>query len=171
MEKEMIDREYAVAQVREMAFQYAELYFAFVSALRDMVGEEQALSIAQQVLFRRTAERAQGMVERAQTQGIPRIPDNIVKMTDVPYLGWDPAFGRDQCPYGAAWNRRIEEYPWFRKFACLYCSVTDTTIAEIFTGDHTHQILKSVVQGDEDCERRYDLSADVKNGYLTYGKL
>ena len=171
MQENMINREKAVAEVREMAFQFADLYFTFVSEVRERFGEDKALEIAQQVLFRRAAERARGMVKRAEEQNVPRIPENIVKMTDVPYLGWDPSFGRDMCPYGAAWNRRIAENPWFRKFACLYCEVTDTTLAEIFTKTHTHRICKSVVQGDDSCERVYFPSSEVKLGKYTYGKL
>ena len=79
MQENMIDREKAVAEVREMAFQFADLYFTFVSELRERFGEDKALEIAQQVLFRRAAERARGMVKRAEEQNVPHIPENIVK--------------------------------------------------------------------------------------------
>lgn len=169
--EEQISREYAVGEVRNMAFQFADLYFAFADCLRLEFGEEKALELAQQVIFRRAAERALDMVRRAQEQGVARVPENILKMTDVPFLGWDDAFGRDQCPYGAAWNRRIAENPWFRRFACLYCDVTDTTIAEIFTGNCSHRLYKNVLLGNETCEREYFPSETVKLGKYTYGTL
>ena len=166
-----IERNDAVREVRNMAFQFADLYFTFVAELRERFGEEQALEIATRVLFRRAAERARDMVRRAEAEGIERVPENIIKMTDVPFLGWDASFGRDTCPYGAAWNRRITENPWFRRFACLYCDVTDTTIAEIFTGSCSHKLYHNVVLGDDACEREYFPSEMVKSGTYTYGTL
>ncbi len=168
---ETISRAYAVDQVRNMATQFAELYFTFSAVLRQHFGEETALEIVQKVLFQRAAERSEDMVRRAEQEGVARTPENIIAMTDVPFLGWDSSLGRETCPYGAAWNKRIEQAPWFRRFACLYCDVTDTTIAEIFTGDHSHHLHHNVVLGDESCERSYFPSEDVKNGTLTYGKL
>lgn len=166
-----IERNDAVREVRNMAFQFADLYFTFVAELRERFGEEQALEIATRVLFRRAAERALDMVRRAEAEDIERVPENIIKMTDVPFLGWDASFGRDTCPYGAAWNRRITENPWFRRFACLYCDVTDTTIAEIFTGSCSHKLYHNVVLGDDACEREYFPSEMVKSGTYTYGTL
>ena len=166
-----IERNDAVREVRNMAFQFADLYFTFVAELRERFGEEQALEIATRVLFRRAAERALDMVRRAEAEDIERVPENIIKMTDVPFLGWDASFGRDTCPYGAAWNRRITENPWFRRFACLYCDVTDTTIAEIFTGSCSHKFYHNVVLGDDACEREYFPSEMVKSGTYTYGTL
>lgn len=168
---EQIEKSFAVSEVRNMAFQFSDLYFTFVSELREQMGEEEALKIAQRVIFRRAAERALDMVRRAEEQGIPRTPENIIRMTDVPFLGWDASYGREMCPYGAAWNLRIAENPWFRRFACLYCDVTDTTIAEIFTGTHSHRLYHNVVLGDDCCEREYFLSDEVSEGKLTYGTL
>ena len=169
--EEQISREFAVSEVRNMAFQFSDLYFTFVSELRERLGDEEAEKITTRVIFRRAAERAFDMIRRAEAGGIARVPENIIKMTDVPFLGWDASFGRDTCPYGAAWNRRIAENPWFQRYACLYCDVTDTTIAEIFTGCYSHKLYHNVVLGDETCERDYYLSEDVKNGKYTYGAL
>lgn len=166
-----ISRSYAVSEVRNMAFQFSDLYFTFAAQLRDHLGEEEALKIAQEVLFRRAAERALDMVRRAEEQGVARVPENISKMTDVPFLGWDASFGRETCPYGAAWNRRIAENPWFQRFACLYCDVTDTTIAEIFTGNCSHKLYRNVLTGDDSCEREYFPSEAVERGEYTYGDL
>lgn len=169
--KDTVDRAFAVSEVRNMAYQFSDLYFTFVSELRERLGEDEAMKIATHVIFRRAAERANAMVRRAQEEGVARVPENINKMTDVPFLGWDESFERDTCPYGAAWNRRIAENPWFRRFACLYCDVTDTTIAEIFTGCYSHRLYHNVLLGDRTCEREYFLSDAVKSGKYTYGTL
>ena len=169
--EEQINRKFAVSEVRNMAFQFSDLYFTFVSELREQLGEKRTIEIVTRVVFRRAAERAFDMIRRAEANGIARVPDNIIKMTDVPFLGWDDSFGRDMCPYGAAWNRRIAENPWFQRFACLYCDVTDTTIAEVFTGCYSHKIYHNVLLGDNTCEREYYLSENIKNGEFTYGSL
>ena len=151
-EKDTVSREQAVGEVRNMAFQFADLYYAFVKILRERYGDEEAFDIAQRVLFMRASERA----------------ENINRMSDVSYLGWDPSFGIETCPYGAAWNRRIKDDPGFRRFAALYCDVTDTTIAEVFTGDCSHRLFRNVVLGDDSCERTYYPSEEVKAGVITY---
>ncbi len=166
--EETISRQRAVEEVRGMAAQFAELYFAFVCALRDELGEARAMEVVQRVLYRRARERAGQMVERAREMGVARTPENITRTSDVPYLGWVPALGRDHCPYGMVWNARIAEAPWFRPFARLYCDVTDTTIAEVFTGDHSHQLYENVVLGDERCARRYFPDERVAQGARTY---
>ncbi len=83
------------------------------------------------------------MRERAHENGDELIADNIISTTDVPFLGWVPEFEELHCPYGASWLLRFEENPWFKKFASLYCDVTDTTVAEVFTGDTSHKITKT----------------------------
>ena len=168
MESNTVSRQQAVGEVRNMAFQFADMYYAFVKVLRDRYGDEEALDIARRVLFMRAKERAEKMIVKAGEEGVERTPENIHDMSDVSYLGWDPSFGVDTCPYGAAWNRRIKDDPEFRKFACLYCDVTDTTIAEVFTGDCSHRLYKNVVLGDDSCERTYFPSEEVKNGVITY---
>ena len=170
MSNEQISKEYAVEQVRCMASQFADLYFMFVKELRERFGDDTATEIATRVLFLRAQERANEMIVRAEASGTARIWENIGSMTDVPFLGWCPERGRDHCPYGEAWNKRIKENPWFRPYASLYCDVTDTTIGEIFTADHSHKLYKNVVLGDDSCEREYFPDENVKSGKLTYGK-
>ncbi|MDO4740644.1 MAG: hypothetical protein Q4A66_08265, partial [Eubacteriales bacterium] len=158
----------AVDEVRMMAIQFADLYFAFASELREEYGEEAALKLTQRILYKRAVERAEKMIERARELGLARTPENITKTSDVPYLGWDKSLGADHCPYGMAWNRHIARHEWFRRFAQMYCDVTDTTIAEVFTGDCSHALYKNVVLGDEDCLRRYYPDAQVAAGKHTY---
>ena len=167
-EKETVSREQAVGEVRNMAFQFADLYYAFVKILRERYGDEEAFDLAQRALYLRASERAQKMIVRAEKEGVPRTPENINKMSDVSYLGWDPSFGTETCPYGAAWNRRIKDDPEFRKYASLYCDVTDTTIAEIFTGSYSHKLHRNVVLGDNSCERTYFPSEKVEKGEITF---
>ncbi|MBR4798324.1 MAG: hypothetical protein IK049_03600 [Oscillospiraceae bacterium] len=167
-EKETVSRKQAVEEVRNMAFQFADMYFAFVKVIREKFGEEEAADIAQRVLYMRASERAEKMIRKAEEEGAERTPENINRLSDVSYLGWDSSYGIETCPYGAQWNRRIAEEPWFRKFAALYCDVTDTTIAEVFTADSSHRLYKNVVLGDDSCERTYFPSDEVRSGKRTY---
>ena len=108
------------------------------------------------------------MIGRAKERGMERITANISKTTDVPFLGWVDALGPEKCPYGAQWNKRIKANPWFRKFARLYCDVTDTTICEVFTGDHTQEIYENVVLGDMACRRTYSEYPPARKGIYTF---
>lgn len=130
MEKQQfIEKERAIHEVREMAYQFADMYFTFVEHLRTAYGDEEAKKIVSRVLFTRARERAQIMRQDAEKQNIAMIPENIPLVSRVPYLGWDKRLGCDHCPYGTAWNRRIAQNEWFREYAFMYCSITDTTIA------------------------------------------
>ncbi len=156
---------------RALAIQLADLYFEFVKEMREELGDEKTKKLVTKILFNRAYERAKGSIKRAEERNLPRTWENINVVTDVPLAGWVTELGRDHCPYGMAWNKRIEENPWFREYAALYCDVTDTTIGEVFTGDHTHKLYENVVLGDEHCLRTYTPSEDVKNGKFTYGEI
>lgn len=167
-ESEKISKKFAVQQVREMAYQFAEIYFTFVSELRNEFGDEQTKKIVTRVLFQRAKERAEEMICIAQKEKIERIPDNIGRVSNVPYLGWDASLGCNHCPYGMIWNKKIHNNSWFQSYARLYCDVTDTTIAEIFTGAYSHRLYENVVLGDNNCERTYYISESIKRGKYTY---
>ena len=169
MEENKIELSAEAKASRALAIQLADLYFEFVKELRDEFGDEVTKKLVTKVLFNRAYERAQGSIKRAEERNLPRTWENINVVTDVPLAGWVSALGKNHCPYGMAWNKRIEENPWFREYASLYCDVTDTTIGEVFTGDHTHKLYENVVLGDEHCLRTYTESDDVKNGIFTYG--
>ena len=160
--------DYAAEQVRLLGVQLADLYFEFVKELYEEFGDEKTEEIVTRVLFTRAKERALDMIARGEEKDLPRTPENIRNTSDVPYCGWVLALGKDHCPYGMAWNKHIEKYPWFRKYAALYCDVTDTTIGEVYTGDHSHKLHKNVVLGDESCEREYYPDENVKQGIYTY---
>ena len=82
--REMIEKQRAVDEVRMMAVQFADLYFAFVCELRDTFGEEEALRLTHRVLYKRAAERAEQMIERAEELGLARTPENITSATEKP---------------------------------------------------------------------------------------
>ncbi|HIV26649.1 MAG TPA: hypothetical protein IAA64_01655 [Candidatus Ornithocaccomicrobium faecavium] len=168
--QDRVSRVEAVAQIRSMAMQFADLYFCFVQEIRVALGDEAAREMVRRVLFQRARERAAAMVARAQAQGIERTPENMPRVSDIAYMGWAPAPGREHCPFGVAWNARIAQYPWFREYARMYCDVMDTTVAEAFTGNCSHKLLKNIVLGDESCERVYYPDEAVKDGHFTYGE-
>ena len=168
--KETVDRAFAVEEVRKLAYQFADMYFVYVDELRQRLGDDEAKKLATGVLFRRAKERALVMREDADRLGLERVPDNIPKVSRVSYLGWVPSLGSDHCPYGAAWKKRIRDNEWFREYAALYCDVTDTTIAEVFTGKYSHRLIRNVVLGHEVCERIYFESEKTARGEYTYGE-
>ena len=113
-EREMVSRAEAVSQIRSMAVQFADLYFCFVQEIRAALGDEAAREMVRRVLFQRARERAQAMVERADAQGVARTPENMPQVSDIAYMGWVPALGREHCPFGVAWNARIAQHPILR---------------------------------------------------------
>jgi hypothetical protein len=93
-------------------------------------------------------------------------------VNDLPFIAWsawDPSMGGVRCPYAEAWLGYFEEYPWFKRFASLYCDVIDTTNIENFSRTTSHRITKNLLWGDASCEREYFESEDVKSGKFTYG--
>lgn len=167
-ENELIPKQQAIDEVRMMATQFADMYFVFVDTIRSEYGEEAATAIVQKVLFMRAMERGEKMKTLADEKGLERTPASIPAVVDVPFLGWVLDIGKDMCPYGKAWNDRVEKHPWFRKYAAMYCDVTDTTVAEVFTGAYSHRVLQSTARGDNTCSNTYFISDDVKQGKLTY---
>jgi hypothetical protein len=75
-----------------------------------------------------------------------------------------------RCPYAETWTGYFRDYPWFRRFASLYCDVIDTTNIENFTRTTSHRITKNLLWGDASCEREYFESEKVKRGIFTYGE-
>jgi hypothetical protein len=170
MSVETIDKKEAVEAVREASRHFADLYFYFVKVLVEELGEEKAKTLVQRVLFERSVERAKKMEKKAELFNKEKIPENIYYLTDVPFLGWVKELGVNHCPYGAAWLTRYDEHPWFKEFAAFYCDVTDTSVAELFTGCYSHKLTKNVVLGEESCERIYYKDDKVSAGEYTYGK-
>ncbi|SHJ62728.1 L-2-amino-thiazoline-4-carboxylic acid hydrolase [Anaerocolumna jejuensis DSM 15929] len=170
MSDERIERKEAVEAVRVASRHFADLYFYFVKALVEDLGEEKAKEIVQKVLFERSIERAKRMEDKAEKLEKEKVPENIFCLTDVPFLGWVKELGVNHCPYGEAWLSRYQEHPWFREFAAFYCDVTDTSVAELFTRSYSHKLTKNVVLGDESCERIYYKDEKVASGEYTYGK-
>ena len=167
--EETISRQRAVEEVRGMAAQFAELYFAFVCALRDELGEARAMEVVQRVLYRRARERAGQMVERAREMGVARTPENITRTSDVPYLGWVPALGARPLSLRHGLeraHRRSAVVPPLR--AAVLRRDRHHHRRGPFTGDHSHQLYENVVLGDERCARRYFPDERVAQGARTY---
>jgi hypothetical protein len=161
----------AVAEVR-LAFRlFAMLYFHFCKVLVDALGEEGALPLVQKAVFELSLDRTDGARERALSQGLALTLENFSKVNDLPsaWKNWDPKGGEVLCPYAQQWLSYYEEYPWFKKFASLYCDVIDTTNIENFTRTTSHRITKNLLWGDPACTREYFESDKIKEGIFTYG--
>lgn len=161
-----------VKEVRKACYQFAMQYFHFCKAFVDTLGEEKAFPAVQQTVFELSIDRSDKMRARAIELGLEPTLANFPKVTDLARSGWDgwtPELGGVFCPYAEVWLTYFDNYPWFRRFAPLFCDVIDTTNIENFTRTTSHRITKNLLWGDEKCEREYFESEQVKQGIFTYG--
>jgi hypothetical protein len=153
--------------------QFAMLYFRFCKTLVDALGEEAALGLVRKTIFELSLERTDRARAKATEEGLPPTLENFPKVDDLPAAAWDewrPEMGGLKCPYAETWTGYFPDYPWFRRFASLYCDVIDTTNIENFTRTTSHRITKNLLWGDSSCEREYFESDQVKQGVFTYGE-
>jgi hypothetical protein len=158
--------------IRLAAKQFAMLYFHLCKTLKEALGEDAALILAQKAVFELALERSDGARARAAEQGLETSLKNFSLVNDLPQAGWDnwtPEMGGVRCPYAEVWLSCFEQQPWFKRFASLYCDVIDTTNIENFTRTVSHRLTKNLLWGDSSCEREYFESDEVKQGKLSYG--
>ena len=162
------DQAFATHETRKAARHFAMLYFNFCKTLVEALGVETAKPLVKKAVFSLSLDRTDRTRASAQAQGLALTLENFQKINDLPRSGWVPALGKNHCPYALAWFDYLEDYPWFKEFASMYCDVIDTTNIENFTGNLSHKITKNVLWGDNTCERVYFHSEEVANGKLTY---
>ena len=163
----------SLVETRMACRQFALLYFHFCKTLVDSLGEEAALSLVQKTVFELSLDRTDKIREKALTLGLETTVENLPKVNDLPASAWEkwkPEMGGVRCPYAEAWICYFNDYPWFKRFASLYCDVIDTTNIENFSRTTSHKIKRNLLWGDTDCEREYFESNDVKQGKFSYGK-
>ena len=157
-------------EVRMATRQFAMLYFHFVKTLVEEFGEDRARSLVQKAVFELACDRTDQLRAKAERLGIAHDNmDNFNDYADLALSGWDPELGADHCPYAQVWRTYYDEYPWFRRFAPLYCDVIDTTVAETLTRRVSHRITENVLNGAQTCNRVYFESPNVAQGWFTYG--
>jgi hypothetical protein len=162
----------AVIEVRKACRQFAMQYFSFCKALIETLDEDEALSIAQKAIFNLALDRTDRMREKVFAAGLEPTLENYFEWNDIAGLaweGWTPAISNVVCPYAEIWLGYFDAYPWFKRFASLYCDVIDTTTIENFSRTTSHRITENVLWGDSSCEREYFESQEVSNGHFTYG--
>ncbi|MDR1556839.1 MAG: hypothetical protein LBS88_07415 [Tannerellaceae bacterium] len=167
------DKAATVGDVRKACRQFALLYFHFCKTLVDTVGEDAAFPLVQKTIFELSLDRTDRIRARALEQGLETTPANFAKVNDLPRIAWDawePSQGGVRCAYAEAWLGYFGEYPWFKRFASLYCDVIDTTNIENFSHTTSHRITANLLWGDASCEREFFESEEVKRGIYTYGK-
>ena len=164
-----VKKELMVSQIRSAARQFAMLCFHFCKTLVDCFGAAEAEDLVRKTVFELAVDRTDKMRIAAEQQGVSTITlEGFNTVTDLPYHGWIAEWGAAHCPYAETWRPYCKEYPWFQKFALLYCDVIDTTTIENFTKHLSHRITQNVVASGESCERIYFESEKVKNGGFTY---
>lgn len=168
---EVVSKEESVTEVRKACRQFAMQYFHFSKTLYEEFGEAKALELIQKAMFELAVDRSGQVRKNAAEKGVSEFNLDTWRMNwDLPFSGWVRSYGRNCCPYAETWVGYFKKYPWFQKFASLYCDIVDTTVIENFSGTMSHRITKNVLNGDEFCAREYFESDYVKNGQFTYGK-
>lgn len=170
-EEKTIRYEDAIREVRKGSRQFALLYFHFCKTLVEELGEEKATPLIQKAIFELGIDRSEQLRERANEQGLEPTKENFMAVTDLPFIGWVKALGKNHCPYAETWVKYYDAYPWFQKLAPLYCDVIDTTNIENFTHQLSHRITQNVLTGGESCERVYYPDENVAAGGFTYGSV
>ncbi|SBV93172.1 conserved hypothetical protein [uncultured Eubacteriales bacterium] len=163
----------SIRDVRQACRQFAMLYFQFCRTLVDALGEEAAFPLVQKTIFELSLDRTDRSRAKAIELGLEPTLQTFSQVNDLPFIAWkawEPEMGGVRCPYAEAWIGYYTEYPWFRRFASLYCDVIDTTNIENFSRTTSHRITKNLLWGQEACEREYFDSEQVRNGTFTYGK-
>jgi hypothetical protein len=169
----MVEYTKLVIETRKAARQFAMLYFHICRTLYESLGEETAYEMIGKMVFELAIDRSDQMRIKAQAQGLDYSLDSFEKVGDLAidaWSGYTKELGSVLCPYAEVFLGYYEEYPWFRRFASLYCDVIDTTNIENFSRTLSHKLHKNLVLGDSSCERIYFESDDVKKGIYTYGK-
>ena len=169
-DKNLIEFQDAVKEVRKACRQFAMLYFHFSKVLVEEFGKDKAKPLIQKAIFELAIDRSEQLREKASKQGLEFTMESFMKVIDLPMIGWVKELGRDHCPYAEVWREYFDEYPWFKEVAPLYCDVIDTTNAENFTRSLSHRITKNVLTGSESCEREYFESEQVIKGVFSYGE-
>lgn len=162
-----------VIEVRKAARHFAMLYFHFCKNLVDTIGEEQAFPVVQKTIFELSIDRSDRIRAKALSLGLEPTLANFPKVNDLATPGWEgwrPVMGGHRCIYADVWLERFDEYPWFKRFASLYCDVIDTTNIENFSRTTSHRITSNLLWGDSACNREFFESEQVKKGIFTYGK-
>lgn len=162
-----------VFEVRRACKQFAMQYFHMCKNLVEALGEEEALPVVQKTVFELSLDRSDRMRAKALENKLEPTLENFRKVSDLAFIGWsgwEPSMGGVKCPYAEVWLGYYDQYPWFKRFASLYCDVIDTTNIENFTRTTSHRITKNLLWGDNECTREYFESADVAAGNFTYGR-
>ena len=162
--EDSISRKEAVAEVRKACDQFSDLYFHVAKVLYERLGAERAKELLGEAVASRAVERGSKLAKKADSLEIDRTGENFFKVTDIPFLGWDPSYGKYVCPFAQNWSARYEENSWFREFAPMYCDINDTLVHENYTGNMSQRITKNVLRGDDICDRVYFPKTEQNKG-------
>lgn len=155
-EEDVIKREEAAVQVRQMGKMMASLFYHMTKEVLSELGEVRGTELVGRAIKAYGSERGEQHKERALAAGIEYIPENYVELGDLPYLGWDvekaiPEENKTHlkityCPLAEYWQEKGAA-----KIGRLYCSV-DQAKYEAFHSDSEYVHLKNRLDGDEYCE-------------------
>ncbi|WP_169315911.1 L-2-amino-thiazoline-4-carboxylic acid hydrolase [Desulfosporosinus youngiae] len=168
-EEDVIKREEAALQVRQMGKMMASLFYHMAKEVLSELGEVRGTELVGRAIKAYGSERGEQHRERVLAAGIEHLPENYVELGDLPYLGWDvekvvPEENKTHikityCPLAEYWQEKGAA-----KIGRLYCGV-DQAKYEAFHPDSEYIHLKNRLDGDECCEmvcRQKQAMAKVK---------
>lgn len=154
--EETISREEATRQVRQMGKMTASLYYHLCRQMIDAVGPEAAKGIVTKAIAALGEERGQSQKEAVLAASYEHLPQNYVKVSDLPSLGWDmePAEQPENdthirityCPFAEVWKEKD-----FAEFGRLYCYI-DQAKYQGFHPDSDLVTLQNTLEGAPYCE-------------------
>lgn len=153
---DVIKREEAELQVRQMGKMVASLFYHMAREILSELGEERGTELVGRAIKAYGRERGEQHKERALAAGIEHLPENYVELGDLPGLGWDvekavPEENKTHikityCPLAEYWREKGAA-----KLGRLYCAV-DQAKYEGFHSDSEYIHLKNRLDGDDCCE-------------------
>ncbi|CUH95965.1 hypothetical protein P22_2053 [Propionispora sp. 2/2-37] len=156
MAEELITKQEAAAQVRQMGRMMAALYYHLSREMADTVGKEKAKEIIGKAIWALGKERGEQQKGKVLAAGYEHIPQNYGKLPDLPSLGWDMEKAEQAendthvkityCPFAEVWQEKD-----FAELGRLYCYIDQAKYQE-FHPDSNMVTLKNVLDGDAYCE-------------------
>ena len=156
MAEDLISKNEAKQQVRQMGRMMASLYYHLGQEITAVVGKDKAKEILNRAVWNYGVERGRQQKAKVVNAGYEPIPENYSKVPDLPSLGWDvekietgenPTQVRiTYCPFAEVWKEKE-----FTELGRIYCTV-DQAKYKGFHPDSELVHLRNVLDGECCCE-------------------
>lgn len=154
----MISKEEATRQVRQMGQMFAALYYYFSKEIIAELGIENGEKLIQRAVWNYGTERGIAHKDKVIEAGFENHPWNYVKISDLPGLGWDvhKVEGTDNpthmvieyCPFAEYWKEK-----GFNQIGRIYCTV-DQAKYQAFNEESDFIHLRNTLDQGSCCEMK-----------------